>query len=51
MRAAGLERDALYLVRPDGYVAWAGTKDGAGRLTAYLDRKAIQPLRAEVKSG
>ena len=22
-RAAGFERDALYLIRPDGYVAWA----------------------------
>jgi 2-polyprenyl-6-methoxyphenol hydroxylase-like FAD-dependent oxidoreductase len=36
-RRAGLARDALYLVRPDGYVALA---DGAGRastLTRYLD--------------
>jgi 2-polyprenyl-6-methoxyphenol hydroxylase-like FAD-dependent oxidoreductase len=51
MHTAGLERDALYLVRPDGYVAWAGTRDSAGALASYLDRKAIQPLRGEVKSG
>ena len=23
MAAAGFKRDALYLIRPDGYVAWA----------------------------
>jgi hypothetical protein len=35
MRRAGLRRDALYLVRPDGYVALAEVHGGAEQLTAY----------------
>ena len=35
---AGLERDALYLVRPDGYVALAVTGDVARRLTSFRER-------------
>jgi hypothetical protein len=35
---AGLERDALYLVRPDGYVALAASGGAARRLTSYRER-------------
>jgi 2-polyprenyl-6-methoxyphenol hydroxylase-like FAD-dependent oxidoreductase len=37
MGRAGLLRDAVYLVRPDGYVALAAPSDGAAALTSYLD--------------
>ena len=41
--AAGLARDALYLVRPDGYVGLAGQKAQAEELDAYLSRHGIKP--------
>jgi 2-polyprenyl-6-methoxyphenol hydroxylase-like FAD-dependent oxidoreductase len=37
-RRAGLARDALYLVRPDGYVALADAAADAARLEAYARR-------------
>ena len=37
MRRAGLRRNALYLVRPDGYVALADREPSVSRLTRYLD--------------
>ncbi len=40
---AGLEREALYLIRPDGYVALADAGQDTTKLTAYLDRFAIKP--------
>jgi 2-polyprenyl-6-methoxyphenol hydroxylase-like FAD-dependent oxidoreductase len=36
MANAGLHRDALYLVRPDGYVALASSEQSVVRLTQYL---------------
>ena len=36
-RRAGLQRDAVYLVRPDGYVALADPDARAATLTRYLD--------------
>jgi 2-polyprenyl-6-methoxyphenol hydroxylase-like FAD-dependent oxidoreductase len=39
--AAGLARDAVYLVRPDGYVALAATTDGSMALARYLDSRRI----------
>jgi hypothetical protein len=36
MRRAGLRRSALYLVRPDGYVALADSRADTGRLRDYL---------------
>ena len=44
MRKTGVKQDALYLVRPDGYVALAEPKGDAERLLAYLDAHGIQPL-------
>jgi 2-polyprenyl-6-methoxyphenol hydroxylase-like FAD-dependent oxidoreductase len=38
---AGLRRDAVYLVRPDGYVAWADPTADPARLAAFLDRHSI----------
>ena len=38
---AGLERDAIYLVRPDGYVALADAQARAAALEAYLDAHGI----------
>jgi len=42
-RAAGLERDALYLVRPDGYVGLAAPKRDIAALTDYLSRLQLRP--------
>jgi 2-polyprenyl-6-methoxyphenol hydroxylase-like FAD-dependent oxidoreductase len=44
MRKAGVKRDALYLVRPDGYVALAEPRGDAERLAAYLDAHGIGPI-------
>ncbi len=45
MEAAGLKRNAVYLVRPDGYVALASTEGGDGGIAAYLAEKRIKALR------
>lgn len=44
--AAGLAKDALYLVRPDGYVGLADQTADPARLGAYLDRLGIRPRNA-----
>jgi 2-polyprenyl-6-methoxyphenol hydroxylase-like FAD-dependent oxidoreductase len=41
--AAGLERDALYLVRPDGYVALADSAASGATLERYLAARGIEP--------
>ena len=43
---AGLERDSLYLVRPDGYVALADSKQDTEKLQHFLSRFKVAPLRA-----
>lgn len=46
MNGTGLHRDAVYLVRPDGYVALAQSSGGAAAvaaLAAYLDARQIIP--------
>jgi 2-polyprenyl-6-methoxyphenol hydroxylase-like FAD-dependent oxidoreductase len=54
---SGLLRDALYLVRPDGHVAWADEKADAGALERFLDRHRLRAraqsknLRSEWKVG
>ena len=40
--AAGLARDAAYLVRPDGYVALAAADDAPARIRRYFDARAIR---------
>jgi hypothetical protein len=43
MRRAGLSRNAVYLIRPDGYVALADPDASASRLQAYLDARGLPP--------
>lgn len=40
---AGMARDAAYLVRPDGHVAWASPEQDAAGLEAYLARIGWHP--------
>jgi 2-polyprenyl-6-methoxyphenol hydroxylase-like FAD-dependent oxidoreductase len=44
MRRAGVARNALYLVRPDGYVALADRHARAATLRSYLDSRRLRPL-------
>ena len=41
MRRVGIVRDAMYLVRPDGYVALAGAPGSGVALAAYLDTRQL----------
>jgi 2-polyprenyl-6-methoxyphenol hydroxylase-like FAD-dependent oxidoreductase len=43
MERAGLRRDGLYLVRPDGYIGLAASEQASATLATYLDAHAIQP--------
>jgi 2-polyprenyl-6-methoxyphenol hydroxylase-like FAD-dependent oxidoreductase len=43
MRDAGVKKDALYLVRPDGYVALAEPKGDADKLALYLEDHGLAP--------
>jgi hypothetical protein len=45
MGRSGLRRDALYLVRPDGYLALMAHEHAAAALTSYLDARRIVPSR------
>ena len=45
MADAGLRRDALYFVRPDGYVALASGEQSVARLKAHLDRLGLGVLK------
>ena len=42
MERAGLRRDALYLLRPDGYVALAAPEQSEPALTAYLRMRSVR---------
>ncbi len=42
MERAGLHRNGLYLLRPDGYVALAAAAQSADALAAYLDARGIR---------
>jgi hypothetical protein len=46
MQKAGLARNAVYLVRPDGYVALADASASAGTVESYLDTRGLRPLAA-----
>jgi 2-polyprenyl-6-methoxyphenol hydroxylase-like FAD-dependent oxidoreductase len=41
MKRTGLQRDAAYLVRPDGYVALASPQGRATAITSYLDARHL----------
>jgi hypothetical protein len=45
MERAGLRPNALYLVRPDGYVALADPEGSPAAVTAYLDARKLFPAR------
>jgi 2-polyprenyl-6-methoxyphenol hydroxylase-like FAD-dependent oxidoreductase len=45
MQAAGLRRSALYLIRPDGYIALIEASGGADGLRGYLERRGLRPRR------
>jgi 2-polyprenyl-6-methoxyphenol hydroxylase-like FAD-dependent oxidoreductase len=45
MKGSGLQRDAVYLVRPDGYVALAGARPSAAAIDGYLDQRKIKAIR------
>jgi 2-polyprenyl-6-methoxyphenol hydroxylase-like FAD-dependent oxidoreductase len=40
---AGLRRDAVYLVRPDGYLAFVSPEGSAAAVAAYLDVRNLLP--------
>jgi 2-polyprenyl-6-methoxyphenol hydroxylase-like FAD-dependent oxidoreductase len=44
MRHCGLQRNALYLVRPDGYVALAAEQGRLRGLCDYLDARKLVPI-------
>jgi 2-polyprenyl-6-methoxyphenol hydroxylase-like FAD-dependent oxidoreductase len=46
LRSSGLQRDALYLVRPDGYVGLADPRADARVLADYLDARGFNSSRA-----
>ena len=48
MGRAGLRRNAVYLVRPDGYVALADPEGSATVITSYLDARKLVALSAVV---
>ncbi len=43
VRRTGLRRNAVYLVRPDGYVALADPAPGARTVSSYLDVRKLTP--------
>jgi hypothetical protein len=45
MSRAGLRRNAVYLVRLDGYVALADPAGSAPAVTSYLDARKLTPTR------
>ena len=47
---AGLKRDALYLVRPDGYVGLAEPSGHAQSITSYLDTRGVSVSRSQSTS-
>ena len=42
MSRTGLQRNAVYLVRPDGYVALAHSGGSASAITGYLDARKMR---------
>lgn len=47
MERAGFQQNALYLIRPDGYVALANPEQGVIALKDYLNEFKISPFNAK----
>jgi hypothetical protein len=45
MTGIGLRRNAVYLVRPDGYIALAEREGGAMAIASYLDARKLAPRK------
>lgn len=45
MARAGLSRNAIYLVRPDGYLALVDPEAKPATLTSYLDARGLSPTK------
>ncbi len=43
MKHAGLLKNAVYLVRPDGYIALADAQGRAAAISGYMDKNKIRP--------
>jgi len=43
MGRAGLRRNAVYLVRPDGYVALASPRGSGAAIGSYRDARTLRP--------
>jgi 2-polyprenyl-6-methoxyphenol hydroxylase-like FAD-dependent oxidoreductase len=50
MKERGLARDALYLVRPDGYVALADPDADPRRVVRYFEQHGLRPSRERTES-
>lgn len=48
---AGFTRDAVYVIRPDGYIALAAASQHIGEVAAYLARQAIRPFLDPAKES
>ena len=44
MKQAGLLRDAVYLIRPDGYLGLADVKGSVSAIDAYLSEKNLRTI-------
>ncbi len=44
MGRTGLRRNAMYLVRPDGYVALVDPLASPAAVTSYLDARKLAPI-------
>jgi 2-polyprenyl-6-methoxyphenol hydroxylase-like FAD-dependent oxidoreductase len=46
----GLKRDAVYLLRPDGYVALADPEGSAAAIASYLDGRKLRRTKGDLRS-
>ena len=51
MALAGLKEDALYLIRPDGYVGLAVSNGDSAAIERYLDEHEIKPLQKNAEAA
>ena len=47
MRRAGLLRNAVYLIRPDGYVGLADAGGSASVISGYLSEKKLRTINRQ----